>query len=301
MPNKRANYEIAGFKADTRDDHLGEFEALVSVFDNVDLMGDRVVKGAFKNSLAAYEESGDPIPVYWSHDWGRPQSNLGAVTSAHESDKGLVVHAKLDIHDNPDAAYVFKLLQQRRVKEFSFAYKINAEQKGKDGANELTDLDILEVGPCFKGANPETELLATKDSTSTYISPVTYSSNLGAVWTLNSPGGTPVISVTDTKAGARLSAATKSEMQAIHDGMNELTSRMRTLMGTASEEPPKTDEPRADDARADTHSADEEPPTAKSNEPEDSNVVHLPEPQPAAALDGDLLAIHLRIAEMRKP
>ncbi len=290
MPNKRASYEIVDFKADTSEGHLGEFEALVSVFNNVDLMGDRVMPGAFTNSLAKYEESGDPIPVYWSHDWGRPQSNLGAVTSAHESEKGLVVNAKLDIADNPDAAYVFKLLQQRRVKEFSFAYRINGERKGKDGANELTDLDILEVGPTFKGANPETELLATKQG-------VTLHENAALL-----------IAAYDAKAGARLSAATQSEMQAIHDGMNSLTARMRALMGTASEDPPKNDEfagalPDVTNvqelaAALDTKSEDEAPPTAKSEEPE--QLDELPTPQ-MAALDGDLLAIQLRIAEMRQP
>ncbi len=266
MPNKRASYEIADFKADNRDDHLGEATALVSVFGNVDLMGDRVVKGAFARSLKTWDASGDKIPVYWSHDWSDPDSNLGEVMAARETDKGLEVDMKFDIADNPKAARVWDLLSKRRLKEFSFAYHINDERKGKDGANELTDLDILEVGPTFKGANPETELLATKE----------------------------YLDALEAKAGARLSSATKSELQGIHDGMNDLTTRMRALMGVASEDAPKNDEPADEPVALDTKTEDEAPETVKSEVPENNNG-NAPTP---ATPDPGLLAMQLRIEEM---
>ena len=143
----------------------GEVEALVSVFGNVDLVGDRVVKGAFADDLKNWKESGDPIPMVWSHDWGNPLSHIGAwdTASAEETDDGLLLKGTIDVGvGNPIADQVARLLADRRVKEFSFAYDIQKEAPAKDGANELLAVRIIEAGPTLKGANPETELLMAK-------------------------------------------------------------------------------------------------------------------------------------------
>ena len=140
----------------------GEFEAIVSVFGNVDLVGDRVMPGAFAKSLERWAESGDPIPVVWSHDWNNPDAHIGTVTLAEERDEGLYVKGVLDIADNAFAAQVYRLLSRRSVKEFSFAYDVLDEAVADDDVNELLELDLIEVGPTLKGANPDTELLAVK-------------------------------------------------------------------------------------------------------------------------------------------
>jgi len=142
----------------------GEFEAIVSVFGNVDSVGDSVVKGAFADDLKAWEESGDPVPVIWSHDWADPFSHVGAVKSAEEIDQGLKVRGALDL-DNPTAVQVWRLLKGRRVTQFSFAYDVlDAEIVTKDGVEvqELRRLKLYEVGPTLIGANQATELLAAK-------------------------------------------------------------------------------------------------------------------------------------------
>jgi HK97 family phage prohead protease len=153
-------FEVASFKA--TDGGAGEFEALVSVFGNVDHGGDRVVKGAFSKSLAQWQEKGDPIPVIWNHMWDNPEAHIGAVKAedAVETDDGLLVKGRLDL-DNPFAAQVYRLLSERRVKEFSFGYRV-VDAERKNGALELNELDLFEVGPTLKGMNPATELLAVK-------------------------------------------------------------------------------------------------------------------------------------------
>jgi hypothetical protein len=88
-------------------------------------------------------------------------AHLGAVTRARESERGLEIEAEIS-DPTPFAAQVKRLLQQRRVKEFSFAYDTVTERKASDGANELIELDLIECGPCLKGANPETGLLSAK-------------------------------------------------------------------------------------------------------------------------------------------
>lgn len=164
MSTKHAVYDVAQFKALPDDgEEKGRFEALVSVFGNVDLQGDRVVKGAFTSSLDEWKATGAPIPIIWSHDWGNPNAHIGSASPDQvvETDDGLKVGGSIDL-DNPFAAQVYRLLKERRVKEFSFGYDVRREDKAEDGANELLELGLIEVGPTLKGANPNTELLAVK-------------------------------------------------------------------------------------------------------------------------------------------
>jgi len=138
----------------------GEFTALVSVFGNTDLVGDRVMPGAFGKSLAAYAAAGKNLPIVWSHDWGNAESFIGKTLSAEETEAGLLIRGAF--FDTPRAQTVRTLLAERVVNEFSFAYDIINEQKGADGINELLELNILEAGPTLKGANPATQLIAAK-------------------------------------------------------------------------------------------------------------------------------------------
>lgn len=152
----------AHFKA-VDDAPAGTFEALVSVFGNVDLGGDRVIKGAFADTLADWKASGDPIPVIWSHEWDDPESHIGLVLEAEERDLGLYVKAVLDVANNARAAYVARLLKERRVREFSFGYFTKEWRDLEDAENgyvrELLKVDLFEVGPTLLGMNPDTQLL----------------------------------------------------------------------------------------------------------------------------------------------
>jgi HK97 family phage prohead protease len=155
-------FHVAEFKA--LGGVKGEFEALVSVFGNVDLGGDRIIPGAFTKSLAQWQERGDPIPIIWNHMWDNPEAHIGEADPGDvvETDDGLLVkRGRIDL-DRPFAEQVFHLLERRRVKEFSFGYNLRDAEKGKDGALNLLDIDLFEVGPTLKGMNPDTELLAVK-------------------------------------------------------------------------------------------------------------------------------------------
>lgn len=160
------------------DAEAGVFEAIVSVFNNKDMVGDIVRPGAFTKSIEAWKASGDPIPVYWSHRLDDPTYNIGEVIEAKEltggdptipawanthvkANGGLYIKGRLDEHGL--GAQVRHLLKARRVKQFSFSYDVVNERPSKsDGTNELLDLLLHEVGPTPLGCNPLTELIGAK-------------------------------------------------------------------------------------------------------------------------------------------
>jgi uncharacterized protein len=151
-------------KDDGTDPPTGEFEALVSVFGNVDFQGDRVLPGAFTKSLKRWEEAGDPIPIVYSHAHQDPNALLGGVLEAEERDSGLWVRGQLDM-ELPSAAAVYRHMKGRRLTKFSFAYDVldSRPSKSDEGVTELAELHVLEIGPTIIPANEDTELLAVKN------------------------------------------------------------------------------------------------------------------------------------------
>jgi uncharacterized protein len=176
--------DCPAFKAGPDEDSTGQFEAIVSVFNNADRVGDVVLPGAFSETLEQWKASGDPIPVLWSHRMDDPRFSIGAVLEAAElapgdaripdwagqhvrENGGLYVLGKL--HTGADATDVSvaarKLLRLRLVKQFSFAYDVIEGGWGKaDGEEvfELRKLALHEVSPTQVGCNDLTQLLAAK-------------------------------------------------------------------------------------------------------------------------------------------
>jgi HK97 family phage prohead protease len=156
------------FVTATDTDWAGEFSALVAVFNNVDKGGHRIMPGAFTKTLAAWRASGDPVPVIWSHDWKTPDAHIGVAYAKDmkQTDRGLLVKGRLDVDDNPTARRAHKLMSRRSLKEFSFGYSFprGGQRKAEDGANELIEVDLYEVGPTLKGMNPATELHSVKST-----------------------------------------------------------------------------------------------------------------------------------------
>lgn len=144
----------------------GVFEAIVATYD-VDSVGDRIIPGAFKNTLEQWKAAGDPIPVVWSHKSDDPDYHIGEVLEAEEREGGLWVKARIDIDDpQSKSAKVYKLLKGRRITQFSFAYdEVDARpsEKSETGAEkDLHELKVYEVGPTMIGANQRTALLGVK-------------------------------------------------------------------------------------------------------------------------------------------
>lgn len=149
--------------------NAGEFTALVSAFGNEDSQGDVIQKGAFSKSLGEWAAKGRPIPVVWAHQFHDPENFLGQYTAAKETDAGLELTGQMDM-SHPKAARVHDLMQKGLIVEFSISGMVRdfevIEKDGDQGGwfpgMTIKDIDLWEAGPCFKGANPATELLSIK-------------------------------------------------------------------------------------------------------------------------------------------
>lgn len=143
----------------------GQFIGYASVFGNVDSYGDVVEKGAFKDTLKAWKSKGQPIPLLWGHNLADPDYNIGYLLSAEEDERGLKVHAQIDM-DSPKAAQVYRLLKSGRVSEMSFAYDVI--EGGMTKSDELGEyfslkkLNLYEASVVPIGANSETEIVTVK-------------------------------------------------------------------------------------------------------------------------------------------
>ena len=152
----------------------GQFTAYASVFGNVDSYGDIVVKGAFANTLADWEASGNLIPLLFGHNMTDPDYNIGHVVSAEEDEIGLKVTAQLDL-ENPKARQTYRMIKGRRINQMSFAYDVvdgqyvkgnnpDDDEDPTDEVYEIRKLKLYEVSVVTVGANQETEILAVKQA-----------------------------------------------------------------------------------------------------------------------------------------
>lgn len=237
----------------------GQFRALVSVFGNKDAYGDVVVPGAFTDTLAEWKDSGDTIPIYWSHQMQDPDYNVGYCLDAYETDDGLEVLGQLDLEDDapPKARQVYRLLKGRRVTQFSFAYDVldgSAVDKDGDSYFELRRLKLHEVGPTPIGANAETQLLGVKTI-----------SDLTNRWAANV--------LPDLKAGRVLSTKNENTLREALDALHGAAGQIENVLAAVSSaeeeksEASNTEPTEQVSANDGEPVKDEDPESGKSEEP----------------------------------
>jgi HK97 family phage prohead protease len=158
---QKKTFDLLEVKAD---EERGTFTALASVFGNVDLGGDKMVKGAFKNTLEKWRKSGRSIPVILSHQWDSLTAYVGKADprAVYEDDRGLMVQGQLFM-DKEAGRDVYRLMKEGLLTGWSFGYKVPAGGQKKNGkVNEVTEVDLFEVGPTLVGMNPEAQLQSVK-------------------------------------------------------------------------------------------------------------------------------------------
>ena len=160
----------------------GVIEAIVSVFGNVDLSGERIVYGAFTASLARKLPKG-----VWAHNWERPIAKTLAARELAPGDPllperlkelgGLYVKAlfNLDTQDGRDA---FSNIKNELFDEYSIGYRVVGRRDAGEGVTELTEIELYEWSPVMVGCNPATATLSAKAAPPPHSDAESYSLHL---------------------------------------------------------------------------------------------------------------------------
>lgn len=157
MQTKQAD-PVLSIKA--MDDATGEFEGYGSTFlGEPDSVGDIVMPGAYKDSLADHAARGTMPKMFWQHD---PHQPIGKWLEAKEDDRGLLMRGRLNmgVQRGKEA---YELLKAGDIDGLSIGYRIRKHTEDKDrGVWLLEKLDLFEVSVVSIGANPN----ATVDAAS---------------------------------------------------------------------------------------------------------------------------------------
>ncbi len=135
-------------------------EGYASIFDNVDLGGDMVVRGAFEKTIAERGPAGQNlIKVFWWH-----QDPIGYPLDIREDEKGLWTRARISKTPRGDEALT--LARDGVAAHMSFAYDVVGEPEidEKDGQEIriLRELKLYEFGPVIWPMNEAAVVTAAK-------------------------------------------------------------------------------------------------------------------------------------------
>lgn len=136
----------------------GTFTGYGSVFDVKDSYGDVVVKGAFANTLADWEERGTLPPMLWQHDAREP---IGGYTKMKEDDHGLALEGKILTQAGPMERRAYEHLKAKTIRGLSIGYSVSpggVEYDKEQGTYLLKQVKLWEVSLVTFPANPEAQV-----------------------------------------------------------------------------------------------------------------------------------------------
>lgn len=145
--HKSFKFEVKSFNEDSE---YFTFEGYASVFGNVDLGNDVVVKGAFKDSLA----KNSSLPILWQHSMDEP---IGKSLVLNEDDKGLYIKATLPREDTFVKGRVIPQMKVGSIREMSIGYFLK-DYDLKGDVRYLKEIDVFEVSLVTKAMNPQAEI-----------------------------------------------------------------------------------------------------------------------------------------------
>lgn len=131
-----------------------EFEAYASTYKK-DLVGDQVIAGAFKKTLAERLPK-KKIKILYQHS-----EPLGIPLDMYEDSKGLFVRGK--IANTTLGNDVLELMSEGILDEMSIGYDVISDELSEDGSTRLLkELKLYEVSIVTFGANPDTSINSVK-------------------------------------------------------------------------------------------------------------------------------------------
>ncbi|MDX0254253.1 HK97 family phage prohead protease [Sinorhizobium meliloti] len=135
----------------------GTFEGYGSIFGNVDAYGEKVLPGAFAESLAKHRREGTNVLMLWQHD---PDNPIGVWEELAEDGKGLHGKGRL-ILEVQKAREVRALMLQKAIGGLSIGYR-EVETEPDGNILLLKKLELYEISPVVFPANRRARIEAVK-------------------------------------------------------------------------------------------------------------------------------------------
>jgi HK97 family phage prohead protease len=132
----------------------GTFEGYGAMFGNVDSYGDVIEKGAFKDTLRAWEDKGKYPPMLLQHGGGMFGGNaedmlpVGKYTSMEENSKGLKVTGELFALNTEKGQYIYEGLKAGVLDGLSIGFiakKYTMGTKPSEPRRKLEAIDLKEL------------------------------------------------------------------------------------------------------------------------------------------------------------
>lgn len=135
----------------------GVIEGYASTFGNVDKGGDKVMPGAFVESLAKARQTGRTVKMLWNHD---PSQPIGVWDDLAEDAKGLRGKGRL-VMDVPKARETLALMRAGAVGGLSIGY-ITKSSEPDGNYRLLKTVDLYEVSPVTFPMNERAKITSVK-------------------------------------------------------------------------------------------------------------------------------------------
>lgn len=222
------------------DAQQGIAEMIVSVFNNVDAVNERVLPGFFADSLTTRKPKG-----VWMHDWTQPVAKTLEALELHPGDQrlpaqllnlgGLYIKGQFNL-DTQRGREAFSDIAFGIVDEFSIGYQVTKEAYDQEsGVTDLVKGELFEWSPVLVGANPATALLSAKSPRAGLKFAEHSEAVLAAV--REYAERTSRLSAARRKEGRVLSAANREKLSSLKTSLADVIGIIEDLL--AQSEPPE--------------------------------------------------------------
>lgn len=163
VENLTVNFEVK--QIDDSDPHLFKLKGYASTFGNLDHGRDKVLKGAFLDTIRAWEGKTKKLPVLWQHDIANP---LGVFTHLAEDEKGLYFEAELPKEDTFVSGRVVPQVKIGSIASMSIGF-VAVEFRFEEAPNGeftrvLIKLDLHEISLVTIPMNDQADITGFKNA-----------------------------------------------------------------------------------------------------------------------------------------
>ena len=147
-------------KGTSADNNYFYFEGYAAIFDTNDRCGDRILRGAFKESLTSI-----PVKILWQHQSWEP---LGVPEKLLEDDKGLFTRAKLPKNDFLVKNRVIPQMKIGSVDSLSIGYRVRDSHwitEDDEDIYIISKASLYEISPVSIPMHPEAGITGIKAAT----------------------------------------------------------------------------------------------------------------------------------------